>query len=54
MMTLDEIRLQAQAVDRLAAEAEGEIAADYREMALRWRILEVQAVFMEAMRPPED
>lgn len=52
MLNLPDIRLKAEAMDRLAAEADAASAAAYREMAMQWRLLEVQAVFMEAIHPP--
>lgn len=49
MLTLDEIRLKAEAMERRAAEADGASATAYRELATQWRLLEVHAVFMDAM-----
>lgn len=52
MLSIPDIRLKAEAMERLAAGVDDASAAAYREMAMQWRLLEVQAVFMEAIRPP--
>lgn len=52
MLNLPDIRLKAEAMERLAAEGDDASAAAYREIAMQWRLMEIQAVFMEAIRPP--
>lgn len=49
MLSLAEIRSKAEAMDRLASEASEPDATAFRDLALQWRLLEVQAVFMNAM-----
>jgi hypothetical protein len=49
MLTADEIRSKVRELE-IAAENAGEAAAAaYRQLAMRWRLLEVDAVFMETI-----
>lgn len=50
MLTIDEIRLKAEAMDQRAAATDDIGARAYREIATQWRLLEVHAVFMDALR----
>lgn len=50
MLTIEEIRLKAEALDQRAATADDIGARAYREIATQWRLLEVHAVFMDAIR----
>jgi hypothetical protein len=49
MLTVDEIRRKAEAMERLALEADETRAKAYRDIAAQWRLLEIEAVYMEAM-----
>lgn len=50
MMTIAEIRAKADALEQRAAESDDARAVALRAMALQWRLLEVEATFMEAWR----
>lgn len=49
MLTIEEIRLKVATMERLAREGDEVSAPAYLQMAFQWRLLEVQAVFMDAM-----
>jgi hypothetical protein len=49
MLTIEDIRLKAATMERLAREGDEVSAPAYRQMALEWRLLEIQTVFMDAM-----
>ena len=50
MLSPDEITLKIQALEAEAAKLGEPDGAPYREMAMKWRLVEVEAVFMGAMR----
>lgn len=50
MLTIDEIHDKAEAMERLAATVSEADAAAYRHVAMQWRLLEIQAVYVDAMR----
>jgi hypothetical protein len=54
MLTLDETRQKALAMERMAAESDGANAAAYRQLAMQWRLLEVEAIFMEEIMRMQD
>lgn len=51
MLTIDEIRHRAEAMERLAATVSEADAPAFRHVAMQWRLLGVEAVFMDAMCP---
>lgn len=51
MLTLEEIRRKAEVMERLATHVREADVTGVREVALRWRLLEIEAVFMKAIRP---
>lgn len=50
MLTVDQIRAKAVTMEHLAATTGEAAGKAYRDMAVQWRLLEVEAVFMDAMR----
>ena len=50
MLSPDEIRHKVRALDRDAAAAAEPSRAAYRQIALAWRLVEVEAVFFDALR----
>ena len=50
MLSPDEIRLKIEALESEAARLGDPDGAPYREMAMKWRLLAVEAVFMDAVR----
>ena len=51
MLSLDEIGLKAEAMERLAAGVDHAGAAACRAVAMQWRLLEVQTAFLNALQP---
>lgn len=47
MMALEDIRLKADVMERLGAQPDDAIAAACRDMAFQWRLLEIQAAFLD-------
>lgn len=52
MLTPDEMNLRAKAMD-LKSAADGMSGGGYRELALEWRLLAVQSIFLDAMLAAE-
>jgi hypothetical protein len=50
MLSPDDLKAKIQALDDEAARHGGPDGARFRDLAMRWRLLEVEAVFMEAIR----
>lgn len=53
MLTPDEMNLRAKALD-LKSAADGMSGGDYRQLALEWRLLAVQSIFLDAMLAAES
>ncbi|MDO8378333.1 hypothetical protein [Phenylobacterium sp.] len=52
MLTPDDMNLRAKALI-LKSAAGGVSSGPYRELALEWRLLAVQSIFLDAMLAPE-
>jgi hypothetical protein len=51
MLSSDEIKSKIAALEAEAAKVGEPDSSQYRKLAMRWRLVAVEAVFMEAMRP---
>jgi hypothetical protein len=50
MLTREEIKLKIEALEAEAAKLGEPDGARFRELAVKWRLIEVEATFMDAMR----
>lgn len=51
MLTAEKARLKAALWEKMAAKADMTCALACREMAMQWRLIEIQATFMSAWKP---